>query len=112
MFDMMKMMGKVKEMQQKMKEAQAALAQIEVEGESGAGLVKATVNGQKKVVKVEIDDSMVNTADKEIVQDLIVAAINKAMDEADALAKEHMQKQTEGIMPNIPGFDLGNMFNG
>ncbi|WP_422358703.1 YbaB/EbfC family nucleoid-associated protein [Reichenbachiella sp.] len=112
MFDMMKMMGKVKEVQEKMKEAQAALSQIEVEGESGAGLVKATVNGQKKVIKVEIDDSMINTADKDIVQDLIVAAINKAMEEADILAKEHMQKQTQGIMPNIPGFDLGSMFNG
>lgn len=112
MFDMMKMMGKVKEVQEKMKEAQEALAQIEVEGESGAGLVRAIVNGKKQVVKVEIDDSLVNTADKEIVQDLIVAAINKAMEEADTLAKEHMQKHTEGIMPNIPGFDLGKMFNG
>lgn len=109
---MMKMMGKVKEVQEKMKEAQSTLAQIEVEGESGAGLVKATVNGQKKVIKVEIDDSLVNSADKDIVQDLIVAAINKAMEEADILAKEHLQKQTDGIMPNIPGFDLGNMFNG
>ncbi|WP_420581459.1 YbaB/EbfC family nucleoid-associated protein [Reichenbachiella sp.] len=112
MFDMMKMMGKVKEVQEKMKEAQLALSQIEVQGESGAGLVKATVNGQKKVIKVDIDDSLVNTADKDIVQDLIVAAINKAMEEADVLAKEHMQKETQGIMPNIPGFDLGNMFNG
>ncbi|MEP2025351.1 MAG: YbaB/EbfC family nucleoid-associated protein [Reichenbachiella sp.] len=112
MFDMMKMMGKVKEVQEKMKEAQSTLSQIEVEGESGAGLIKATVNGQKKVIKVTIDDSLVNSADKEIVQDLIVAAINKAMEEADLLAKEHIQKQTEGMMPNIPGFDLGNMFNG
>lgn len=112
MFDMMKMMGKVKEVQQKMKEAQEALAQIEVEGESGAGLAKAIVNGKKQVLKVEIDDSLLNTADKDVVQDLIVAAINKAMEEADVLAKEHMQKQTEGMMPNIPGFDLGNMFNG
>ena len=112
MFDMMKMMGKVKEVQEKMKEAQSTLSQIEVEGESGAGLVKATVNCQKKVIKIDIDDSLVNSADKDIVQDLIVAAVNKAMDEADVLAKEHIQKQTEGMMPNIPGFDLGNMFNG
>lgn len=109
---MMKMMGKVREVQEKMKEAQEALAQIEVERESGAGLVKAVVNGKKQVIKIEIDDSLVNTADKGIVQDLVVAAINKALDEADVLAKEQMQKQTEGIMPNIPGFDLGNMFNG
>jgi DNA-binding YbaB/EbfC family protein len=112
MFDMMKMMGKVKEVQEQMKVAQEELAHIEVEGESGAGLVKATVNGKKQVLKIVIDDSMVNTADKEIVQDLIVAAVNKAIEEVDVLAKEHMQKQTEGIMPNIPGFDLGQMFNG
>lgn len=112
MFDMMKMMGKVKELQEKMKEAQSQLAQIEVEGESGAGLVKALVNGQKQVLKVDIDDSLLNSADKDVVQDLIVAAVNKAMSEADTQAKEFMKKNTEGLMPNIPGFDLGNMFNG
>ncbi|MBU2913340.1 YbaB/EbfC family nucleoid-associated protein [Reichenbachiella agariperforans] len=111
MFDMMKMMGKVKEMQSKMKEVQAELAQIEVEGESGAGLVKALVNGQKKLIKVDIDESLVNTADKEVLQDLIVAAVNKATDEADIKAKEYMKEHTKGLMPNIPGFDLGNMFN-
>lgn len=112
MFDMMKMMGKVKEMQSKMKEAQTELAQIEVQGESGAGLVKATVNGQKKLLKIDIDDSLINSADKDIVQDLVVAAVNKATDEANDIAQEHMKKYSEGIMPNIPGMDLGNLFNG
>jgi len=112
MLDMMKMMGKVKDLQQKMKEAQESLSKIEVIGESGAGLVTAKVNGQKKVIRIHIDDSLVNTADKEILQDLVVAAVNKALTEVDVLAKEHMQKSTDGIMPNIPGFDLGQMFNG
>lgn len=112
MFDMMKMMGKVKEMQAKMKEAQAELAQIEVEGESGAGLVKALVNGQKKLLKVEVDESLINTADRDVLQDLIVAAVNKATDAADEKAREHMKQYTEGIMPNIPGMDLGSLFNG
>jgi len=112
MFDMMKMMGKVKEMQSKMKEAQAELEKIEVQGESGAGLVKALVNGQKKLLKVSIDDSLINSADKEIVQDLVVAAVNKATDEANEIAQEYIKKHSEGIMPNIPGMDLGSLFNG
>jgi len=110
MFDMMKMMGKVKEMQAKMKEAQDRLEFIEETGESGAGMVKAVVNGKKQVISVEIDESLMTAEDKEMVQDLTVAAINNAMEKADIRAKEEIKNSTEGIMPNIPGMDLGNMF--
>jgi len=109
MFDMMKMMGKVKEMQAKMKEAQEKLADIRVEAESGAGMVKAIVNGQKKLISVEIDPSLMKEDDREMVQDLVVAAVNKATDEADIQAKEEIKRSTEGIMPNIPGLDLSGM---
>lgn len=109
MFDMMKMMGKVKEVQEKMKEAQESLGGISASAESGAGLVKATVNGKKQLLNIEMDDSLLNTADKKVLQDLCVAAINKALEEVDEKAKEHIRKSTEGMMPNIPGFDLGNM---
>ncbi|MFY0627386.1 MAG: YbaB/EbfC family nucleoid-associated protein [Reichenbachiella sp.] len=112
MFDMMKMMGKVKEIQAKMKEAQEELGTLEITGESGAGLVKALMNGKKQIIKIEIDDSLLNSADKDVVQDLVVAAVNKATEEADRISKEYMQKHTDGIMPNIPGFDLGSLFNG
>ncbi len=109
MFDMMKMMGKVKEMQARMKEAQDKLADIEVESESGAGMVKARVNGKKKLISVMIDESLMKDEDREMLQDLIVAAVNKATDEAEILAKEEIRKSTEGIMPNIPGLDLSGM---
>ena len=112
MFDMMKMMGKVKEMQEKMKVAQDSLTEIVVEAESGAGMVKATVNGKKELISVNIDSALLNQDDKEMVQDLVVAATNKALAEADIQAKEKLKQSTEGMMPNIPGFDLGNMFNG
>jgi len=112
MFDMMKMMGKVKEMQEKMKVAQDSLAEIVVEAESGAGMVKATVNGKKELISVNIDSALLNQDDKEMVQDLVVAATNKALAEADIQAKEKLKASTEGMMPNIPGFDMGNMFNG
>ena len=108
MFDMMKMMGKVKEMQAKMKEAQEKLEFIEETGEAGAGMIKAVVNGKKQVVSVDIDESLINKEDKEMLQDLTVAAINNAMEKADVAAKEEVKKSTDGIMPNIPGMDLGN----
>ena len=108
MFDMMGMMGKMKEVQAKMKEAQDNLQHITVTAESGAGLVKATVNGQRKLLKIEIDDSILNTNDREMVNDLVVAAVNNAMLTAGERAQEEMKKSTEGLLPNIPGLDLGN----
>lgn len=90
-----------------MKEAQEKLKYIKAEGESGAGMVKATVNGKKELVKIAIDDSLLKPEDKDMLQDLVVAAVNKAQTEVDTLAKEEMKKSTEGILPNIPGLDLG-----
>ncbi len=109
MFDMMKMMGKMKEVQARIKEAQDNLVRVVAHGESGAGLVKATVNGKKQLVAIDIDPSLLKGDDKIILQDLIVAAVNKANEEADVLAKEEMRKSTEGLLPNIPGLDLSGM---
>ena len=109
MFDMMKMMGKVKEVQARMKEAQDNLALIKASAESGGGMVKATVNGKKLLISLDIDPTILKSEDKVLVQDLIVAAVNKASDEVDVLAKEEIRKSTEGILPNIPGMDLSAM---
>jgi nucleoid-associated protein EbfC len=112
MFDMMKMMGKMKEVQARVKEAQDNLVNIKAAGESGAGLVKATVNGKKQLVLLDIDPSLLKADDKIIVQDLIIAAVNKASDEVEALSKEALRKSTEGLLPNIPGMDLSNLMGG
>jgi DNA-binding YbaB/EbfC family protein len=109
MFDMMKMMGKMKEVQARIKEAQDNLVRVVAHGESGAGLVKATVNGKKQLVSIDIDPSLLKGDDKIILQDLIVAAVNKANEEAEVLAKEELRKSTEGLLPNIPGLDLSGM---
>jgi DNA-binding YbaB/EbfC family protein len=110
MFDIMSIMSKVKEAQVKIKEKQAQLVYLTAEAESGAGLVKVKVNGHRRVVDILIDDSLVNPEDKEMLKDLIVAATNKAFEEIDQKIKEEMKKATEGMMPNIPGMDFGNMF--
>lgn len=109
MFDMMKMLGKMKEVQARLKEAQEKLATLKAVGESGGGMVKATVNGKRQLIGLDIDPSLLKADDKIVLQDLIIAAINKASDEADVLAKEEMRKSTEGLLPNIPGMDLSGM---
>jgi len=109
MFDMMKMMGKMKEVQARVKEAQDNLGKIRVQGESGAGLVKATVTGKKQLISLDIDSSLMKADDKGILQDLIVAAVNKANEEAEITAKEERRKSTGGRLPNIPGLDLTGM---
>jgi DNA-binding YbaB/EbfC family protein len=109
MFDMMKMMGKMKEVQQTMKEAQEKLIHIKASGESGGGMVRAIVNGKKQVIAIDIDPLILKAEDKVLVQDLVVAAVNKASEEADVLAKEELKKATEGLLPNIPGMDLSSL---
>ncbi len=109
MFDMMKMMGKMKEVQSRLKEAQDNLIKITATGESGGGMVKATVNGKKQLMQVEIDPALLIAEDQVVVQDLIVAAVNIATEKAEVLAKEQLQKSTEGLLPQIPGLDLSNL---
>jgi len=109
MFDMMKMMGKMKEVQSRLKEAQDKLALLSAVGESGGGMVKATVNGKKQLMLLDIDPAILIANNKVLVQDLVVAAVNIASKKADALAKEELKKSTDGLLPNIPGLDLSSL---
>lgn len=107
----MNIMNKVKEAQAKVKETQAQLVHLTAEGESGGGMVKVIVNGHRKVIDMELDDTLINPNDKDMLKDLIVAATNKASEAIEIKIKEEMKNATEGMMPNIPGMDLGNMFS-
>ncbi len=106
MFDMMKLMGKMKEVQQKVRDAQENMVNITTEAEAGAGMVKAKVNGKKQLIALSIDPSLITPDDQEMMQDLVVAAVNKALAEVDEQVKEEMKKHTDGLLPNIPGLDL------
>jgi nucleoid-associated protein EbfC len=109
MFDMMNMMGKVKEMQAKMKEAQDKLVFLQASAEAGAGMVKATVNGHRQLVQLDIDPSLLTPADKEVLQDLVVAATNKALQAIEEEISTELQQATQGMMPNIPGLNLNDL---
>ncbi len=100
-----KMMQQAAEMQKKLKEAQENLANIEVEGTSGGGLVKVTINGKNEIKKVDIDQSLIKPEEKEILEDLIVAAINEGRKKVEETAAEQMKNVTGGM--NLPpGFKL------
>lgn len=98
--DMAKIMKQAQEMQGKMADAQAKLDQITVEGEAGAGMVKVTVTAKGDVKSINIDPSLFVPDDKEVVEDLIVAAIKDGQSRAAETAKEEMGKITEGL--NLP----------
>ena len=103
--DMAKMMKTAQEMQGKMSQLQEDLKTMEVIGESGAGLVKATATAKGELKALDIDPSIFNGDDKEVVEDLILAAIKDAQQKASDKAQEEMSKLTEGLgLP--PGMKL------
>jgi DNA-binding YbaB/EbfC family protein len=108
MFDMSKLLGSVKEMQSKLQDAQNSLGGIFAEGEAGGGMVKAVANGKKQIVKIEIDKDLIRPEDAQMLQDLVVAAVNKALNAVEEKSKDHLQKATEAMLPNMP-FDISNL---
>ena len=98
--DMAKIMKQAQEMQGKMAEMQEALNQITVTGESGAGLVTATATAKGELTALNIDPSIFDPNEKEVVEDLILAAVKDAQAKAQAKSQEEMAKLTEGL--NLP----------
>ena len=95
--DMAGMMKKAKEMQSKMEHMQEDLNSVTVVGESGAGLVKATATAKGDLTALDIDPSIFNKDDKEVVEDLILAAVKDAQAKAAAKSADEMNKMTEGL---------------
>jgi DNA-binding YbaB/EbfC family protein len=95
--DMSKMMKAAQEMQTKMADLQEEMHNITVTGESGAGLVKAVCSAKGELKSLDIDPSIFNSDDKEVVEDLILAAIKDAQAKANDKAQEEMSKLTEGM---------------
>lgn len=101
MKNMNQMMQQVKKMQKEMEKAQEALKDKTVQGTAGGGVVTITANGQKEILSVEIKPEAVDPDDVEMLQDLILAAINDAIKQVDELVAKDMGRFTGGL--NIPG---------
>ena len=93
------MMKQAQKMQQEMQKAQEEIARMEVVGESGGGLVKVTMTGQHELRRVEIDDSLMGD-DKEMLEDLVAAAVNDASQRVERETRERMSGVTAGM--NLP----------
>src|SRR5699024_3072239 len=102
--NMQQMMKQMQKMQKKMGEEQEKLKEEKVQGTAGGGMVTVTVSGHKEVLDVEIKEEAVDPDDIEMLQDLVIAATNEAMNKADELTQERLGKHTQGL--NIPGMSL------
>ncbi|KAA3634400.1 MAG: YbaB/EbfC family nucleoid-associated protein [Calditrichaeota bacterium] len=98
------MMKQVQQMQAKMEKIQAELEEMEIEGTAGGGMVKAVVTGKQDLVSITLDPEVVDKDDVEMLQDLIVAAVNQAKEKAAEIQAEHMSAVTGGL--NLPGLNL------
>lgn len=98
------LMKQAQQMQENLQKAQAQIAEMEVEGVSGAGMVKVTMNGKHDVRRVAIDPSLMSD-DKEMLEDLIAAAVNDAVRKVESVTQEKMASVTAG-MPLPPGMKL------
>ena len=105
MVDIMGMMKKAQAMQAKLADAQDELSRLEVEGQSGGGLVKIALTGKGEMKSIQLDPSLLTPTDKEMAEDLILAAFADAKGKADRAAAEKMQELTAGL-PLPPGMKL------
>jgi nucleoid-associated protein EbfC len=93
------LMRQAQQMQEDLQKAQAEIANLEVTGESGGGMVRVTMTGRHDLRRVEIDDTLIGE-DKEMLEDLIVAAVNDAVRRVESESQERMSKLTSGL--NLP----------
>ena len=98
-------MAMAQNVQAELTKAQAGLDTIEVEGAAGGGLVKVKASAKGRIIGVDIDESLLAASEKQMLEDLIVAAFNDAKAKADAASNEEMSKMTSGL-PLPPGFKL------
>lgn len=105
MKDIMGMMKQVGQMQARMQKMQEDLSALELDGQSGGGLVKVTLSGKGDIKRVRIDPSLMKADEAEIVEDLIVTAAADAKAKVEALMQEKMQEMTGGL-PLPPGLKL------
>lgn len=111
MKNMADMFGKFSEIQSKMEEAQKELEKLKVEAEAGGGMVKVTANGKREILSIKLDKDVIDPDDAEMLEDLVVAGVNKALEKAEEAAREKLQDTYKNMLPGggIPGIDLSKL---
>lgn len=101
------LLKQAQQMQAKLEQFQEKFLEKTITEETGGGLVKVTVNGKREIVELFIDKELINPEEKEMLEDLIIAAVNKALSSIQKMYDEEMANFTKGMIPpglNIPGF--------
>lgn len=101
-FDVQYLMRQAKKMEQAMEQAREKLGELSVEAESGGGLVKVKMDGRHMVQRIELDPKALDPNEKQLLEDLIAAAVNAASEKASAAANESMNKATGGLKMPLP----------
>lgn len=109
MFDMLNMLGKVKDIQAKIKKTKEELSHLTLSAESEDALVKVTVSGKRQIVDLIIDQQLLTLENKDKLAKLTLETVNKALHQLDQKIAFELKKSTEGLIPNIPGLDLNGL---
>jgi len=97
------MLKQAQKLQEQFQEAQESLVNVRAEGAAGGGMVTAVANGKQEVLQIRIDKSVIDPNDIELLEDLIVAAVNQALSKAQELASAEMSKAAGSVLSNLPG---------
>lgn len=106
-FNMGNMLKQAQQLQERMQQLQEELGERRVEGTAGGGMVTVTANGKNEILQIKIDPEVVDAEDVEMLEDLVVAATNQALNKAKEMVNSEMSKAAGGLLPNLPpGFNL------
>lgn len=100
------LLKQAQKMQQEIERIQNELANMKIEGSAGGGMVTAVASGSQELLEVKIDPEVVDPQDVEMLEDLVLAAVNQALENAKAKAESEMAKATGGLMPNFGGVKI------
>ncbi len=97
------------ELQKNLEKAMGELENMSVVGESGGGMVKVTANGKREILKIVMEPELLQSQDREMMEDLVAAAVNNALQKAEKMATDHLGASAGGLLTMLPGFKFGGI---
>lgn len=99
----------ISELQKNLEKAMSELENMSVTGDAGGGMVKVTANGKREILNVEMEPELLKSQDKQMIEDLVTAAVNNALQKAEKMATDHLGASAGGLLTMLPGFKFGGI---